>query len=287
MNPRIRTGLIIVIVGVIFIAAGVYVAIRYLNVTASVSQTPAIQTPGPETMTLIAFAANDVTAGTVLEAQDITFTEVPIEFAPRDTITSPDNAIGRISKIDLYQGQMILEHNLANPTGQIYDIAYILDETHVLMAVPATDLMSKESLIKRGDIVSIMVSIRQNLEFTEEITGAPAQTDEKNPQLVAFTAFQRLDVTAIVMDIVTNDNTNTTRNEVPLQGDAGPDRTQIVVQAYLIALDPQDALVLKYLKDIGGVFDFVLLAPTSSGSFNLTPVTAQFIKELYGLELIP
>jgi hypothetical protein len=46
-------------------------------------------------------------------------------------------------------------------------------------------------------------------------------------------------------------------------------------------------LVLKFLKDTGANFDMVLRAPTSSGQFQLTPVTAQYIRELYGLGLLP
>lgn len=61
----------------------------------------------------------------------------------------------------------------------------------------------------------------------------------------------------------------------------------MAVQTYLVALDPQDALILKYFKDVGAIFDYVLRAPTSSGQFDLTPVTNEFIKELYGLELLP
>ena len=71
------------------------------------------------------------------------------------------------------------------------------------------------------------------------------------------------------------------------EGQIGPRRNQVVVQAYLVALDPQDALIIKWLKDIGAIFDFVLRAPTSTGQFQITPVTAEFIKELYGLELLP
>jgi pilus assembly protein CpaB len=59
-----------------------------------------------------------------------------------------------------------------------------------------------------------------------------------------------------------------------------------VVRAYLLALNPQDALVLKHLKDNGGVFDLVLRSPTSTQSFDLTPVTQEYIVELYGLEIL-
>jgi pilus assembly protein CpaB len=143
------------------------------------------------------------------------------------------------------------------------------------MALPATDLMSREAIIKRGDIVDILVS------YPETLNPVGGTETDAAPQQVTFTAFQRLDITALVVDIVQDQNASQQDNA------AAPTREQTAVQAYLVALDPQDALVLKYLKDIGGTFDFVLRAPTSSGQFDLTPVTAKFIKELYGLELLP
>jgi len=85
-----------------------------------------------------------------------------------------------------------------------------------------------------------------------------------------------------VMDIIEADNADQTQ-----QAPTGPKRSQVVVQAYLLALEPQDAMVLKFLRDTGAIFDVVLRAPTSSGHFELTPVTAQYIRELYGLGLLP
>jgi hypothetical protein len=59
------------------------------------------------------------------------------------------------------------------------------------------------------------------------------------------------------------------------------------INAILLALNPQDALVLKHLKDTGAIFDIVLRSPTSELQFDLTPVTEQYIIEFYGLEILP
>ena len=281
MNSRVRTGLIIAIVGFFLIAIGIFLAIRFLNIDlgGSTTTTPP-PTPEAEAKILVAFAVNNVAAGTVLTANDITLAEIPIQYTTRDVIVNLDDAVGRISKSELIEGEMLLEHNLANPTGVAYDIAYVLDERHVLMAMPATDLMSREAIVKRGDIVDIMVSLQEKLNSVNaEGESVPTTTE---PQQVTFTVSQKLNISAIVVDIVNTENTDEAAPE-----NANPSRNQVVVQAYLIALNPQDALVLKYLKDIGGLFEFVIRAPTSTGQFELTPVTSEFIKELYRLELLP
>jgi hypothetical protein len=63
--------------------------------------------------------------------------------------------------------------------------------------------------------------------------------------------------------------------------------TSSTIKSYLLALNPQDALVLKHLKDTGAVFDIVLRAPKSSVQFDLTPVTEEYIIEYYGLQVLP
>jgi pilus assembly protein CpaB len=276
LNSRLMTGIIIAVVGILLVVAGIFMAARLFDVNLGAPEPQ--PTPVIETKVMVAIAASDIAAGAVLSEGDVVLSEVPIQYIPRDTIDTLDETVGRITKVDLYQGQMILLHNLADPTGQVFDIAYVISDTHVLMALPATDLMSREAIIKRGDIIDILVSYTETIE---RVSDTGEEEEEGTSQLVTFDAKQKLDITAIVMDIVRRDE-----EQEAITGGI-PTRDQIVVQAYLVALDPQDALVLKYLIDIGGILDYVIRAPTSTGQFDLTPVTSEFIKELYGLQLLP
>lgn len=282
MNSRVRTGLLIIVGGFFLLAVGVFFALRIIGLNVIGSSAEVAPTPEPEVMMQAIFAVRAVPLGAVLTAEDVKIAEFPIKFAPKDTITSPEEAVGKISKMDLVEGELLLEHYLVDPTDvSAYDVAYILDDTHVLMAMPATDLMSREAIIKRGDIVDMMVSIQETLETVNtqgETEGDTSPEETGPPQQVTFTVSQRLGISAIIIDILQDPE-----SEAP----PDPSRNQVVVQAYLIALNPQDALVVKYLKDIGGIFEFVIRAPTSSGQFDLTPVTSEFIKELYGLDLLP
>ena len=114
-----------------------------------------------------------------------------------------------------------------------------------------------------------------------------SRTEPVEPEMRTFTvdSFQRLSVTAIVLEIIDAEG-----NTTPLQGQAQEDPDAPVetrIRAYLLALDPQDALVLKHLKDTEAIFDIVLRNPTSTAQFDLTPVTEEYIIELYGLEILP
>jgi len=57
--------------------------------------------------------------------------------------------------------------------------------------------------------------------------------------------------------------------------DGGP------LRAILFALSPQDALVLKYAKDAGGIQDIVLRSPGADGPFSTEPVDIDYIINRY------
>jgi hypothetical protein len=95
-------------------------------------------------------------------------------------------------------------------------------------------------------------------------------------------AFQKVGVTALVLEVV---ETDTPVLQGQNTGEVRVTSTRTV--SYLLALNPQDALVLKHLKDTDAIFDIVLRSPTSTIQFELTPVTEEYIIEFYGLEILP
>jgi hypothetical protein len=95
---------------------------------------------------------------------------------------------------------------------------------------------------------------------------------------------QNVNITALILEVIEGDS------DPALLGTGGggsAPSTAPDVRAYLLALNPQDALILKHLKDTDATFDFVLRSPTSNLQFDLTPVTEEYIIEYYGLEILP
>jgi Flp pilus assembly protein CpaB len=267
------------VVGITLIILGVFVIVRLFQTSPSVQvQAP---TPVPEAKVPVAVVTRDILLGSVLGEGDVEIVEIPVAYVSRGVIDDLDRVYGKFTKVDLIQGEMVLSHNLANPTEISHDISYVLDDNHVLMAIPAGDLMSRESIIQRGDIVDVFVSLEEELVVT-----TPEGEEIEESFTVTFDALQRMSITAMVVDIIPEEEEGV-RVAADAEGEQIVHRDDIVVKAYLVALDPQDALVLKHLKDIGAIWDFVLRAPTSTGQFDLTPVTSEFLKELYGLEILP
>lgn len=281
----------IVIVGLILVAIGVFASILLIQ-RFKVNKAPAVFV-GNTVKTSVVVVTRDMFLGDAITGTDVTLISVPVELAPRDAIATVEETVGKIIKTDLVQGEMILKHNLADPTNNNKDLSFILSEDHVLMAFPADDLVSRQGIVQRGDIVDIFATFQEKVKIAEETTTnteEPKETIEPKeatePEMRTFTVdtMQKITITAMVLEVIVQDS-----NAVPLPTDSiqPTPAPQTRVLAYLLALSPQDALILKHLKDTGAIFDIVLRAPTSTVQFDLTPVTEEYIIEYYGLEILP
>jgi len=267
----------IVIMGVILLAVGVFAG--YLLIQRSQANQAQVL---PEDFTVkssVVVTTRDLSLGNTIAGSDVELASVPVEVAPRTAITSLEEVIGKIIKTDLVQGEMVLSHNLADPTNRNKDLSFVLSDDHVLLAFPGDDLMSRESMVQRGDIVDIFATFKQKVRTMEEAAAVEPET-----RTFTVDTMQKVGVTALVLDVFrqeSNANVDPTQNSQP----APEPETRI--RAYLLALNPRDALILKHLKDTGAIFDIVLRSPTSTVQFDLTPVTEEYIIEFYGLEILP
>jgi Flp pilus assembly protein CpaB len=284
---RLRIGIIIAIIGIALIALGAFALFGDRGLGSTAREEP---TPPPVIKSQVVVTTRDMALGTLLTAADVTIKEVPIEVIPRNSINLIDDALDRFTKTDMVQGEMVLQHNLSDPTNVSGDIAFYLQDDHVLMAFPANDLMSRMNVIKRGDIVDILVSIDRTVEIVQLDEG---EEPEEITSLFTFDAFQRIEITALVVEVVSEEHGNypLTYSSAPTEDEeeeeAPPPPTAYKAQAYLLALPAQDALILKNLRDNGAIFDFVVRSPLSTRTFTLDPVMDQYINEKYGLQILP
>ncbi len=281
MSRRVRIGILIALVGIALAVGGLYTLNRIIR--QSLSPLPA-PTPRPEITTKAVVATHDLPLGSVIRAGDVKLVDVPVELAPAGVISDVEQVIGRIIKVALVTGEMIMDHNLADPTNVNHDLGFVIGDNQVLMAFPAEDLMSNLSVLQRGDLIDVFVSMTVAGAAPQE--GGVVAESETIPGMVTFDAFQRTEITAIVVDIIQQSQQSTA--QIPsAQGTPQPQPTpkpsEVRTRAYLLALSAQDALLLKHLKDTGATFDFVLRAPTSNTLFDLQPVYSDYLIDRYEL----
>jgi Flp pilus assembly protein CpaB len=291
LNRRVTTGIFIAIAGLVIAVLGVYAIRQIVNQALA---PPPVPTPQVRAAEAVVVVTHDMTIGGILQAEDLTTVDIPVELIPRDALKDELEVIGRITKIALVDGEMVLRHHLADPTNVSHDLAFVLDDDQVLMAFPAGDLMSGLNVIQRGDLVDIFVSLEkaaplldaEEAASEEEILIEERQEAPKVSRLFTFDAMQALEITAMIAEITYEENQTI--------GLVGADETtqttrqpsSVRIRAYLLALSPQDALVLKHLKDIGANFDFVLRSASPPIYFDLEPVIDEYIVEKYQLEVI-
>ncbi len=285
MSTRSRT-ILIVIVGIFLLLIGIGAAVLLIQRLNSQTQAQAQQAEVAKTSIVV--MARDMKLGDRISSADVSMVEVPVEVVPRDAVTSLEAAQGKFLKSDMVQGEMVLAHNLADPTNNNHDLSYVLADDHVLLAFPARDLMSTENIIQRGDVIDIFATFQEQVKNTDPTAVTATGTQEPVMRTFTVDTFQKVSITAMVLDVVASDQAQ--GGGVNLTGGdntTATSRTNTSISSYLLALAPQDALVLKHLKDMSATFDFVIRAPTSTVQFDLTPVTEEYIVELYGLEILP
>ncbi len=279
-----RTGIILALVGIaLALIGGIFVGSLFFRGRAA-APTP---TPPPPLTELVVVVTHDIALGSVLSEADMRAVEVPLGLAPRGALIEISEGVGRMIKQDIVNGEMVMSQHLADPTNINRDLAFILQDDEVLMAFPVVDLMGQLEMLGRGDIVDIFVTITQEVQPVDEGVTFSVETPEPETKTFTLDAMQRIEITATIVEITTAEGSQGagTVNE---QGTPVPTPTPSPQQrntvALLLALDPQDALVLKHLKDTGAIFDFVLRSPTSNQLFELEPVTEDYLIDLFGLE---
>ena len=72
-------------------------------------------TPVTEATTEIIVTTRDLAIGTVINQEDVQTASVPVSLVPRDALLTVDAALGKMVTVHLVQGEMVLQHHLADP----------------------------------------------------------------------------------------------------------------------------------------------------------------------------
>jgi Flp pilus assembly protein CpaB len=247
--------------GCIWIAAGAVLALvagllAFLAILRASSTAVPAQPKAPTVGVVV--AARALVVRELIEPGSVELRPAPADIVPETALRRVGGAVGWMTIVPLAPGEMILSSQIISPTVKGEHFAFTMDPAKVAMAFPANDLMSSNNLLQSGDHVDMLFSIQ--VEARDQQTGA----------LVTFNALQNLEIALIVRP--RNIESGATQ-----QGTAADLRPLAIV----FALDPQDALVLKHLQDMGGTVDIVLRAPGAKELFETQPVHLDYILDRY------
>ncbi|MDF1513325.1 MAG: SAF domain-containing protein [Anaerolineae bacterium] len=221
----------------------------------------------PEQDVVIAVQALDI--GVLITNEDVRVIQVPIEIVPEDALTGIDQVVGKLTLAAISPGEMIMGGRLVDPNviGNDGRTALVLSEDKVLMAYPASDLMSGLDILKPGDHVDFLYTLPLPIDretgflpgVGERTSVAVGAEEGETLEPVTFNLLQNVVIASIVF--------NVDEDGVPTGSPRG----------LLVTVNPQDALVLKYMKDAGAIVDLVLRAPRAEGTFSVEPVDLDFV----------
>jgi len=258
------------------VVAGLATIVAYTTLSDAAAKSVGEVAAKPEVQVVV--AARPVAMRSTLMEADLQAITLAVDAVPEGAIGDPAEAEGQITLVDLSAGEVILARRLLDPNVVTGDgrLALFVSEEEVLMAFPATDLMSRVEVLKPGDRVDILISLEFPTGREVEVATSPGETEttrtagSTGEELATFVVLENVGIAAL-----TGWRPSTAASEggvVPSGATEARPPTAI-----LFALSPQDALVLKYVKDAGGVQDIVLRAPGAEGPFDTEPVDVDYV----------
>jgi len=250
--------------GCIWIAAGVVIALLAgLLAYVTIQRASQVKQITPEAPTVgVVVATRALATRDQIQAADVELRKAPADIIPNSAARSLDQVVGLLTMVPLAPDEMILTTNVVSPTMKGQHVAFLMDKTKVAMAFPAGDLMSRIDMLKPGDHVDLLFSL--DIGAGGDGRGGP----------VTFNALQNLEIADVVHSYDMGGET------------AGQPSGEVQAPlAIIFALDPQDALVLKHLKDIGGGVDIVLRAPEATQISETQTVNINYIIDRYRIRI--
>lgn len=248
-----QRGWILISLGIL-LAFGTGVAVFFLlrqQQAAAIERAEAIaaQQSAPVATLQLPVAARPLTPGTLLTAEDFQLKAFPLDLVPVSAITSSVTLESAVLAEPVGQGETFSPRQIAGESAD--RVSRRLPAGHVLSAFPVGDLLNQVRVIEPGDRIDLLITLP--VASADGATGGP---------VTAFT-LQNIEVFDIVRP--------------------GAPEDENPPVALLLSVTPEDAVLLKHVKDSEGTLDFVLRSVLDSEEFDVPPVDREDLLDRYGL----
>lgn len=232
---------------------------------------------------LVVMASKDIPDGTPISADALALQAFPADFIPAGAIADPEQAVGRFATTRITKGQIVLADQFSE-SKRVGDLSLSVPSGKVAIALPMSDLMSINGAIKAGDRVDVLLTID-----LEEIQLKSAQNDGSGTEPVPTSSDDTLNpVTQATLQnvevLAVGQGAGNETSEGGFSATTASNPAGKSEGAVIVLLDPQDALVLKFAKDSGGVVDLALRAPEDTAQVMTDPVTIDRLFERFNFQ---
>jgi Flp pilus assembly protein CpaB len=276
-----RSWLWLIASAVLAIAAGI-LAIVILNKAASQQAGVA---PAPKRPVVV--ARQPIAANSIIRADTVTVEER--QEIPSGAAVRAQDVLGLTTLRDIAEGEVIRMQDVSGGegiSGTHTTLPALLGNDKIAVALPADDVLSQWGAVLPGDHVDVLFTIDVILETpmklseivtTEEGQAYQGVTRDQSLDNVSVLTLQNLEVLQIVEEPLPEGQQQAQQGQ---QQQAQPRRRALVLK-----VDPQDAVILKYLRDSVGKVDLALRSPTNNLLFDVEPVNINYLVLRYGITL--
>jgi Flp pilus assembly protein CpaB len=267
---------------VLAVLAGV-LAIFALNWSAQ-RGTP--EAPVPKQPVVI--ARQPLAANSVIRADYVSVEER--DEIPSGAAVRVSDVLGLMTLRDIAQGEVIVMQHIASLgltagiTGT-RDLPVMLGDDKIAVALPADDILSQWGAVLPGDHVDVLFSLDVVLETP--LSPEDVVLTDEGQLLMGMERDQSLDGVSVltlqnleVLQILEEPQIQTEEGQRGQEAATAPPS-----RAMVLKIDPQDAVVLKYLRDSVGSIDLALRSPTNNTLFEAQPVNINYLVLRYGIVL--
>jgi len=244
---------------------------------AATRETPSAATPGR----IVVVARQPIAVNSTIRVDNVVSEERSI--TPSGAAVQIQDVLGRVTLRDIAQGEVILMQDLTSEISGTRNLPFLLGDDKIAVALPTNDILGNWGAVAPGDHVDVLFTLDVLLETplpfeirAMEEEGTTLQVVERDQSLdkVSVLSLQNLEVLQVIEEPVPSQQQQQQQQQAPL-----PQR------ALILKIDPQDAMVLKYLIDSTGKIDLALRSPTNNTLFNVEPVNINYLMLRYGIRL--
>jgi Flp pilus assembly protein CpaB len=265
----------------LWIVASVLLAVLagVLAIAVLRQEAPVIQPSAPKEPVVI--ASNSIAGGTELRGDNLAVEERDV--VPSGAAYSVQDVLGGTTLRDIAAGEVILMQDIQPPnyltTTRNLDVRLGTDK--IAVALPADDILTNWGGVLPGDHVDLLFTFDVLLETP--MTEADVPTTPQGQTLLGMERDQSMDNASVlalqdleVLWFITEPTTQPQDEQA-----ATPPQKRAMV----LKIDPQDAVVLKYLRDSIAQVDVALRGPENTTLFDTQSVNINYLALRYGIVL--
>ncbi len=242
-----------------FVLAALAGILTYGLLTTSLPESVSAQRSANTTPVIV--AASNIPFRRSIRPEDLTTRNLPPDSVPEGAAMTVDQVVGKMSTVDLFANEPILTQQLVTPDVVTQQVALSVPDGKIVLAVPTQSKLITNRLIRPGDFIDLLATFEVDIQRGDSTKATPE----------TISMLQGLEIHAIILPVAVVEE-----GAAVAESEGGVFRTQDAEgQSVLLAVDPQDALAIRHILDVGGALDLAL-RPTGYESVTTTESVDQF-----------